>query len=324
MDLKRLSGLSGGKVEGVVPLHGDGSARTYWRLAWSGPKTLLLVGPDRAENAAFRRIAAHLAARGVRVPRVYGHDEELGWILVEDLGDENLFGLLKAGGDPLALYPPVLETLVRMQVEGAKGFTLEMGFAPAPYGLDLMVEWEGLYFAREYAIGVAGLNPDLGALKAELETLGRKALKAPGCYFLHRDFQSRNLQRTPEGFAVLDFQGARPGPLGYDAAALLFDPYANLADRVCESLFDRYLGLLSACPGVDVGAVRDSYPHLALMRLMQALGAYGKLGGRLGKPGFLEHAPAALARLEKLRGEGYLHGCPELSALIGNLFRSRA
>ena len=293
--------VPGGRVDEIAPLHGDGSARRFFRVRAGEERHILLVGPDPAENAAYVRVARHLAARGVRVPAIYGVNETRGWILMEDVGDASLFHALSdaRGPDEMeVLYAPVFDLLCKMQVEGARGFSLAVGFADAPYGRRLMIVCEGGYFLREFALGMTGIESTPEAVR-DIERLAGEAGRAPGGYFLHRDFQSRNLHRAADGWAILDFQGARPGPLGYDAAALILDPYAAHPAAVRGRLFDAYLDRLRERPGVDAAAVRESFFALGAMRLMQALGAYGKLGGRLGKPGFLEHASAALAALEE-------------------------
>jgi len=40
---------------------------------------------------------------------------------------------------------------------------------------------------------------------------------------------------------IIDWQGARLGPLGYDLASLLIDPYSNLSSQNKASLYERYL-----------------------------------------------------------------------------------
>ncbi|WP_025321586.1 aminoglycoside phosphotransferase family protein [Deferrisoma camini] len=287
-----------GRVESVVPLAGDGSSRRFFRIRMGQGSRVLLVGPDPRENAAYVRIGRHLGARRVRVPKVLGFDPGRGWILVEDLGDRNLFGALREpGADRLRLYGPVLDLLVRMQVAGSEGFRLEIGFAARPYGARTMVEDEGLYFAREFLEGVLGLRPPAG-FGAELEALASRVPREGGRFFLHRDFQSRNIHLVADGPAVIDFQGARPGPLAYDVAALLLDPYANNPVNVREALMAGYLRRLR-----DAGAEQawdpEAWAAVGTFRLLQALGAFAKLGWRMKKPGFREHVPAALGLLSE-------------------------
>lgn len=298
----------------VVPLHGDGSARRFFRVSGGAGSYVLLEGPDAAENAAYVRVARHLAARGVRVPRVHGTDPSRGWVLLEDVGDRSLFAaLLEPGADAEALYAPVLELLARMQVRGAEGFDLSVGFARAPYGPELMVDGEGLYFAREFAGGLLGLTVPPG-FRSDVVRLAALGAAAPAGFFLHRDFQSRNVQLPTDegGPALLDFQGARPGPLAYDAAALILDPYAAHPPELRTRLLTRYRAYLVVHGAADAWS-DDAWFAVGTFRLLQALGAFGKLGGRLAKPGFLEHVGVGLRHLEEHLGE---RGRAELPALV--------
>ncbi|PLX44882.1 MAG: hypothetical protein C0609_04775 [Deltaproteobacteria bacterium] len=73
--------------------------------------------------------------------------------------------------------------------------------------------------------------------------------------------------------------------------------------------------MLSSDWGVDPDPVRDSWGAIGAFRLMQALGAYAKLGGRFKKAGFIEHIPAGLRHLahQLARADG---DYPILSALV--------
>lgn len=313
-----LEKLAGCPVHEIKRLAGDGSARVYYRLRLEKGGAILCHGPSKEENAAFVRIARHLEGAGVRVPGIFAADLAKGLILMEDLGDVNLLSLLKTGADPLEIYRPVLHLLVKTQVDGAKGFTLETGFADASYGPELMVRAEGLYFVDEFASGVLGLKIDRDRIEGELKDLAARAIHLAGetnRLFLHRDFQSRNIQITPEGPALIDFQGARPGPPAYDAAALILDPYAALPGPVRYNLFETYIVMLGVA-GVDPLPVRQSWPLIASYRLMQALGAFGKLGKRLGKPGFLEHSGKALTVLLELTGHPSFERAPALKTIV--------
>lgn len=309
------------KLIAVEKLHGDGSARAYWRVTMESRPLILLVGPDRAENAAWARINRHLSAAGVRVPEIAAEDQERGWIVMEDLGDVNLLSHLRAGRDVREAYAEVLDLLLRMQVVGAKGFALETGFAAEPYGPKTMVEEEGKYFLREFAEGVLGLTFDRAAIESEFVEMAAEAAKAPANYLLHRDFQSRNIHLAAGRWAVIDFQGARPGPLAYDAAALILDPYAALPPQTADELLARYVTIGRDVYGVDVEAFLRSWPLIASFRLMQALGAYGKLGHRFGKPGFLEHSGAALKNLYRALADP---SCSKFKALADLVGRCRA
>ena len=58
-----------------------------------------------------------------------------------------------------------------------------------------------------------------------------------------------------------------------------------------------------------------------MQRLMQALGAYGKLGHTDGRTHFLTHIPAAIALLREVLGK--ISGMEKLTALLSELSSKR-
>jgi hypothetical protein len=122
-------------------------------------------------------------------------------------------------------------------------------------------------------------------------------------YFLHRDYQSRNLFIKDGRLRVVDFQGGRLGPLGYDLAALLIDPYMALAAPWEEELFSHYVELLKEWVDFDPQEFQETYYHLALCRTLQVLGAFGYLTKVKGKNHFSRSIPAAVQALRRRLAE---------------------
>lgn len=318
------AGLGLGSKVSLEKLAGDGSTRAYYRVNFEGGETAVLMnGPDSVENAGFVRIARHLSSKGVRVPEVFGVEGALGWVLLEDLGDTNLYDMVRRTDDDgarIRLISEVLPTLRATCVEGAMDFTYDIATFKTSYDAGLMVREEGLYFLDEMADGVLGLDYDRHAVETEIRALAAYAQKITAGgqdkFLVHRDFQSRNLMLKNGAWVVIDFQGARPGPLAYDAAAFILDPYVENSPAVRDELLKRYGALLEEHPAVEREVLELSLGPVGAFRLMQALGAYAKLGHRFGKPGFLEHTGAGLANLgwllKRCCDDGH---CPSVSRL---------
>ena len=95
----------------------------------------------------------------------------------------------------------------------------------------------------------------------------------------------------------MDWQGGRLGPLQYDLASLLIDPYVGLRGEEREHLYDYYLTRIERrLPGVS-RSFSMYYPYLAIQRNLQVLGAFSYLGSMLGKRWFLDYIPPALKSL---------------------------
>jgi N-acetylmuramate 1-kinase len=95
----------------------------------------------------------------------------------------------------------------------------------------------------------------------------------------------------------IDFQSGRIGSRFYDVASLLCDPYVELPESLHDELFTYYCDTYKKHfnpENFDVIYFNNTYTRVSLQRLMQAIGAYGKLGVGDGKSAFLKHIPPAL------------------------------
>jgi len=298
----RLAALFGGRPPQWVALAGDGSERRFYRLRGNRKKTAVAVicAPGgQAEQASHLYLATHLEAKGVPVPRIIEALPELGCLVMEDAGSVHLETLARTlpARELLALYRRVLRGLAHMQRTCAEGLEERLLWQGARFDREVMLERESRYFLEQFIQGHCGIPATWEEFEAEFHLLAGCASGQPSSFFLHRDFQSRNVMvRGGKKLFFLDFQAGRLGPPAYDAASLLIDPYAGLPEELQERLL-AYYATLTPEPGKNF---RRGYVALALQRNLQTLGAFAFLGGVKGKRGFLRHIPRALATLRRL------------------------
>jgi aminoglycoside/choline kinase family phosphotransferase len=281
-----------------VPIEKGGSGRKFWRMQVAD-HTLILVryGEDRPENRHYVAIARFLQSIGVRVPLVYFHDEAEGLIIMEDAGDTDLWSFRGTSWrERRALYQRTLDQALLLHMRahtspGLEKLQLQQQFDGALY------RWEQEYFI-EHCLGrhFAQLAP---LDRARLHEIADELAALPRC-LVHRDFQSQNIIVRNGEVCLIDFQGLRPGVAQYDLASLLLDPYANLSSAEREDLLAHYLSGLLGPGHYDDPEFLRIYDLCAMQRLMQALGAYGKLGHLDHRTEFLEHIPTAMARLREV------------------------
>lgn len=294
----------GVSLEGARPLTG-GSERRFFRLPGTPPVVLLShpqpPGAAVNENDSYFHIGRHLRGQGVPVPEIFAYCREEGWLLLEDVGDLSLEAALsRPGADWRRLYREALEVLLRQQLAGREGFDPAWCFDTPRITREFLLTRECRYFAEAFLQGYVGLEIPFADLEADCQELVARALpEGTEEVFLHRDYQSRNLHLHQGRLRVLDFQGGRLGPLAYDPAALLLDPYVNLGEAREEELLALYLSLLRRQWPVAEAAFRETFHHLALCRQLQVLGAFGFLTVVRGKSQFTAHIPAALAGLRR-------------------------
>ncbi len=312
----------GASLAEARPLAGDGSDRLFFRLP-GGPDLVLLYHPippggEVTENDSYFLIGRHLKARGVPVPEIYVYCRQEHWMLLEDVGDLSLAeAVIAAAGEAEVLnwYRQALEILLRQQLEGKQGFTPAWCFDTPAVTRPFLLERECLYFVRAFLKGYLGLEVDEADLQPDFERLLAGACPERSPFFLHRDFQSKNLFLQAGQIRVLDFQGGRLGPLGYDLAALLIDPYVDLSPARQEELLSLYQELLGQRLSFDRRDFREQYEHLALCRNLQILGAYGFLTRVKGKSQFARYIPRAMAGL-RYRLAARSGDFPHLTALV--------
>ena len=299
----------------LAPVGQGGSDRDYFRVTISGrdPFILMRYGRLREENSYYAGIAGFLKGIGVAVPAIFGHDPERGLLLMEDLGDEDLFALRNAPWDlRRRLYEKTLAMVSRLHAFPPGRFPAgDIRLMPA-FGPELY-RWERDYF-REHCVmktcGIRLTGKEEEALETELGALARRLLETP-LVLVHRDLQSQNVMIRKGEPVLIDFQGMRFGSLFYDLGSLLYDPYVEIREGDRAALLRTYYAVSRPSQGRDEF---ESLFHLAsAQRLMQALGAYGFLGLERGKPHFLAHVAPALDLLIDVTGRtGTL---PQLHAL---------
>ncbi|MDR2340567.1 MAG: phosphotransferase [Deltaproteobacteria bacterium] len=316
------------------PMRPDASERCYYRLRREGvPCTrLLLVGPDHSENLRWLLLGRELWHAGFSLPRILSADAGRGFFLLEDLGDLRLDRALRPesfqkadkgpisakapadtqpdtqpranGADipPAALlaYERLMVLTARLHNEGLGVLSRLAGHFCEEYTAGFAMGHEWGYFLK--GLGLLSISyVDVPGLREEAMALAESIVSGEGGVFIHRDLQSRNVMlRDGEPF-LLDWQGGRVGPSSYDLASLLWDPYASLPEGLREGLLDCYLSARKPL-GVDPESFRRRVRRAAVMRLMQAFGAYARLSVEKGLAGYADYLEPALEGIAGLLG----------------------
>lgn len=312
----------------LAKMSGDGSDRVFYRVSLGPGMSLIAVFPSPTlargaeEQAAAFHIGAHLQARGVPVPAIAGYDGNSGLLLFEDLGNVHLQAVVRQArsfAEVEPLYRQAVDGLIRLQLYGVRDFDPRFCWDTPRYDEQLMLERESDYFRFSFCRDFMGKSADDPGLVQELRRLARRAAGEPAEYLLHRDFQSRNLLVHEARVHIIDYQGARFGPLGYDLASLLLDPYAGLSPESRDMLFHYYVDRISEQIKMNRERFAAGYYCLALQRNLQILGAFAFLSGKKGKVFFARYIRPAAASLKALLDDGREERFPLLARLVGEL-----
>ena len=290
----------------VERIEGDGSDRQWSRWRGAGRSLILAdhglrAATGVAEADAFVAIGRHLKDRRVPVPSIHFADTFAGLVFLEDLGNTNLQRWVQTRenrGQVLDAYRTVVDEVVRMAVDGAPGFDPAWAYQTPAYTREVILERECRYFCDAFLAGYAGLEVDEAILRDEFNRIADGALAGGEPGFMHRDCQSRNIMVKDGRFYFIDFQAGRLGPPQYDLAALLIDPYVELAPGEQNALFEYAMRAVALRRPIDSAQFRRGFDCCALARNLQILGAFGFLSTRKGKAQFVRYIPAALRSLE--------------------------
>lgn len=284
--------LPGQKIQ-TVKLCGDASFRCYFRVFADDKQYVLMDAPPQKEKntPAFIKIAQFLSGVGVYVPRIVAMNLDIGFLLMEDLGDRQLSQMLNVDTVD-AYYNKALTELVSMQRKIRIQNSIELP------------DFDGKQYWLEYSYFVDWFLPhvcdhDISHDERELLTNMYQALISTAeeqpVVFVHRDYHSRNLMVCDgERLGVLDFQDALWGPITYDVVSLLRDCYVDWPEtavmRWLRYWYDQQCasGLLAS---ISFEEIVKWFDWMSLQRHIKCLGIFARLAYRDNKVEYLTYLP---------------------------------
>ena len=297
---------------GLARASTDAGFRSYWRSSGTGQSRIVMDSPpDKEDVRPWLQVRELLDAGGVRVPRVLARDEEAGFLLLEDLGARTLLQVIDAGNAD-GWFEAAIDQLLALQLVDPPAWMPGYDEALLARELGLFDEW---FLGRH--LGLSLECGDLDTLDLVYRRLMDAALAQPRV-LVHRDFMPRNLMPAGAGLAVLDFQDAVVGPIGYDPVSLFKDAFLSWPDaRVADWLARYHARALDAglpVPGLP-RFLRDA-DWIGVQRHLKVIGIFARLCHRDGKPKYLADVPRFFGYLDAV-----LPRYPELEPLQALLER---
>jgi aminoglycoside/choline kinase family phosphotransferase len=300
--LDSLSRWQPGHAIVLESIQQSGSNRQYFRFSHADKTYVLTHNPlNLPENKAFIQFTQHFSARGIHVPSIVYSDEQLGFYVQTDLGNNSLFDYVKKEGfseHVFSLYKKTCDALAKLQVAGGDG--LDYSNCIATRSFDKQAIYSDLLYFLYYFVRALDLPYDKNLLLNDFEMLSNYLMQEEKQYFMHRDCQSRNIMVVNDDAFFIDYQGGMQGALQYDIASLLWQARAQLPYQWREELVEYYFEQVnSQLKGqLDKKEFLDNYDGFVLIRMLQTLGAYGFRGLFERKQHFLSSIPFALKNLK--------------------------
>jgi len=302
----------------IAALPQSGSDRKYFRIISGGKSIIGAFNSNPEENEAFIGFTYHFISKGLPVPEIYGYLPEKYVYYLRDLGDTNLFTWLQqkheTGGfdsEAEGIYQKILDKLILFQINGIEGLNLDLCYPHRSFDRQSMM-WDMNYFKYMF-LKLLAVPFNERRLEHDFEKLADCLLEPGQDFFLYRDFQSANVMLIDGAPWFIDYQGGRKGAPQYDVASLLFDAKAHIPGSYRQRLLDYYIERFCEASGEKKAEFTGYFTGFSMIRLMQALGAFGFRGLYERKPTFTGSIVPAVILLIQLIDSGKLPvSLPEL------------
>ena len=276
---------------------------------------------------AFVNFSKTFLSKKLNVAAILAVDLKNSIYLLSDLGSFTLFDVLtknrkgnEVTPDIVTLYKKSLKQLIDFQLIGNE---LDYNDAYPRQAFDEQSMFWDLNYFKYYFLKLAKIPFDEQLLENDFDKFSEHLLSYDTNFFMYRDFQARNIMVNNDDVYFIDFQGGRKGALQYDLASILFNSKADLPFELRDNLLEFYFKELSTRIDCDYDEFIQGYYAYALIRLLQAMGAYGFRGFYEKKTYFLNSIPFALKNLEYIVSKfDYLKKMPELAKAVTEILNS--
>ena len=275
-------------------LAGDASFRRYERVTHQNIVAVLMDAPPPWEDVRpFLEITHHLAEFGVTVPKIIASDEESGFLLLEDLGDQSFSRLLKVN--------PARETEIYLAATDALAIIHSASQKNTDHLKTVLKPYDMAVYLREVALLVEWFLPQVVGMKQakslrnDYLTMWEKILQTANLKqscLVHRDYHADNLfwlddRKGHLAVGMIDYQDALWGDPAYDLASLLEDARRDVNPQTTADCFARF----ATSTGEEAHELAQRYAVLAAQRNAKIIGIFMRLCVRDGKEHYLDYLP---------------------------------
>ena len=265
----------------------DASFRSYYRiLSNNDTKIIMDAPPEKEPLSPFLDITKRLSKANINVPEIFELDEDLGFILMSDLGKTKYLDKLN-DETVYCLYTDAMDTIHKMQTEVDTSNLKNFDSKELTTEMDLFKDW----FLKKH-LNHNFDNEGLNNIQECFDSLVKIILEIPTT-FVHRDFHSRNLMITDSNNpGVLDYQDALIGPITYDAVSLLKDCYVNWDKKLITEMLSTYYKKIKAdYNNIEFDEFSFWFDVVGLQRHFKAIGIFSRLNYRDNKITFMRDIP---------------------------------
>lgn len=279
------------KTFGLVPkltqLEKSGSERINFIAEIPNKKYIITKNLNIRENESFFYFSQLFEKFKFNTPHIFSISEDRTLYIQSFLGEETLFQVIQNEGITKNVEHFIKDSLNHLhtiQIQTRDCVDYQKTYEYEQY--DEFPIWHDLYYFKNFAVDVLGLEYHKLALLREFKEIVKKVKSLQPRGLMIRDFQSRNILVSQSGIvSFIDYQSAMKGPLMYDVISFLYQARANFPEELRKKMIEEYCSLFNEN---EREALQQSIPWIQLMRFLQVLGAYGLRGLIQKKEHFLK------------------------------------
>tara|TARA_B100000242_G_scaffold241714_1_gene181833 strand:+ start:378 stop:1340 length:963 start_codon:yes stop_codon:yes gene_type:complete len=268
----------------LKPLKNDASKRRYYRFTNNNKEFLLMDSSlEKVSLENFIKISKWLKSNHLSSPEIYIKDKKLGFLIIEDFGN-NKYSILckKEKKKKKFYYRKAINLLIYLSEKKKPSFMKDYGYSILKSELDLYINWE--LNIKKSKIALKDWDRIWDSLLKSISYKKR-------CVVL-RDFHVDNIfylrdRYKLEKIGLIDFQDSLIGHPAYDLVSLLQDVRVFLSIEEQDSFYNYY----KKHANIKQDDFKYAYLVLGTQRLFKIIGIFKKLAINQGKNDYLRYIP---------------------------------
>ncbi|MGI9525774.1 MAG: aminoglycoside phosphotransferase family protein [Weeksellaceae bacterium] len=307
------------KINSVNRIAVSGSGRVNYIVESDNEKYILTNNKDVKENETFFYLSKLFKYLNANVPEIIKISEDKTLYLQQFVGEETLLDKRLKGEDTSTYYHNTVKHLARLQIATAQ--VVDKSKLYDSVSFDSPLVYRDLFYFKNYFLDLTSISYSQSALLQEFEQIVTNIENAHLVYFILRDFQGRNVMIQDNQPYFIDYQDGMFGPIAYDLVSLLWQAKAKLTAKEKEEYIQLYTRELQKLipKKFDYPSFKKDYNNCLILRLLQVMGAYGKLGLMQNKPHFKESISFGIQNLKSIQNETFMQVYPTLQGIINQM-----
>ncbi|MXV38978.1 phosphotransferase [Flavobacteriaceae bacterium Ap0902] len=297
----------------------SGSGRVNYIVASDVNTYVLTVNDNVPENESFFYLTDLLKSLNGNVPEVLAVSKDKTMYIQSYLGDKTLLQKRLENEAATEDYKRTIQQLAKLQV--ATFQIIDPSKLYDSTSLDEPLIYRDLFYFKNYFLDFTPTGYLQSKLLKDFQKLVRKVMDSHYKYFIFRDFQGRNVMIKDDKPYFIDYQDGMIGPIAYDLVSILWQAKAALKATEKYDLIQVYTNQIKELLPNDFNMTTfiEDYNHCLILRLLQVLGAYGKLGIIGNKPHFKESISFGIHNLKTIKDETFMDKFPTLRDIFNQL-----